>query len=95
MRVLEAWARGVVVVASPEAASGLHAADGRELLLARSGEEFAVAIERLGAAAGLAEQLIAGGRARLAADHAPAKFAARLVALAERLARQGRGAPRR
>ena len=95
MRVLEAWARGVVVVASPEAASGLHASDGRELLLARSGEEFAVAIERLGAAAGLAEQLIAGGRARLAADHAPAKFAARLVALAERLATQGRGAPRR
>lgn len=95
MRVLEAWARGIVVVASPAAASGLHARDGFELLLARSGEEFAVAVERLGADPGLADRLIASGRARLAADHAPAQFASRLMALAERLAEGARGAPRR
>ncbi len=85
MRVLEAWARGVVIVASPAAASGLTASDGRELLLARDGEEFAVAIERLSTITGLADRLIAGGRERLAADHAPARFAARFAALAARV----------
>ncbi|MEO8275467.1 MAG: glycosyltransferase [Thermoanaerobaculia bacterium] len=86
MRILEAWARGVVIVATPAAASGLNAHDGRELLLARNGEEFAVAIERLAAIPGLAERLIAGGRARLASDHSPERFAARFDALAERFA---------
>lgn len=85
MRVLEAWARGVVLVASPAAASGLTASDGRELLLASKAEEFAVAIDRLATIPGLAERLIAGGRARLAADHAPARFAARFVAFAGRV----------
>ena len=95
MRILEAWARGVVVVATPAAASGLTAGDGRELLLARNGEEFAVAIERLGSLPGLAERLIAGGRARLAADHAPARFAARFVALAGQIAARPGGARQR
>jgi hypothetical protein len=91
MRVLEAWARGVVVVASPAAASGLTANDGRELLLARSREEFAVAVERLRTLPGLVERLIAGGRARLAADHAPERFAARFLAIAGQVAGRGRG----
>lgn len=99
MRILEAWARGLVVVATPTAASGLAARDGRELLLARNAEEFAVAIERLGTIAGLAERLIAGGRARLAADHSPERFAARFLALGERLIERrtglGAGAPPR
>jgi len=95
MRILEAWARGVVVVATPAAASGLTAGDGRELLLARNGEEFAVAIERLGSLPGLAERLIAGGRARLAADHDPARFAARFVALAGQIAASSGGARHR
>lgn len=94
MRVLEAWARGVVVVASPAAASGLNASDGRELLVARNAEEFAVAIDRLGAIPGLAERLIAGGRARLAADHSPARFAERFTALAERLVARAASRPR-
>jgi hypothetical protein len=86
MRVLEAWARGVVVVASPAAASGLAAEDGRDLLLARSGEEFAAAIARLATVPGLSGRLIAGGRARLASDHAPERFAASFAALASELA---------
>lgn len=86
MRVLEAWARGVVLVASPEAASGLAAADGRELLLARSAADYAQAIARLTTVAGLADRLIAGGRERLAADHAPERFAAGFVALVAGLA---------
>lgn len=95
MRLLEAWARGVAVVASPAAASGLDANDGRELLLARGGEEFATAIERLGSMPGLAARLIAGGRARLAADHAPARFAAHFTELAGRLAARASGVGRR
>ncbi len=93
MRVLEAWARGVALVASPAAASGLGASDGRELLLARNAEEFAVAIDRLATIPGLAERLIAGGRARLAADHAPERFAARFLALAEKVVERAAGAP--
>jgi hypothetical protein len=84
MRILEAWARGVVLIASPQAASGLAAHDGRELLLARTADEFAMAVDRLATIPGLAERLISGGRARLAADHAPARFAARFHSLAER-----------
>mgnify|MGYP001233733063 CR=1 FL=1 len=95
MRVLEAWARGVVIVASPAAASGLDAADGRELLLARSGPDYAQAIARLATDEGLAPRLIAGGRARLVGDHAPERFAAGFVALVERLGRSPAGAPRR
>ena len=95
MRVLEAWARGVVMVASPEAASGLDAADGRELLLARSGPDYAQAIARLATDGGLAGRLIAGGRARLASDHAPERFAAGFVALVAQLAERPAGAVRR
>jgi glycosyltransferase involved in cell wall biosynthesis len=86
MRLLEAWARGVAVVATPAAASGLAAEDGRDLLLAQEPEEFAAAIARLAAEPGLAERLIAGGRARLAADHSPERFAARFTSLAGELA---------
>ncbi|MEO7794360.1 MAG: glycosyltransferase [Thermoanaerobaculia bacterium] len=92
MRVLEGWARGVAIVASPAAASGLNASDGQELLLAESAEQFAFAIERLATLPGLREHLIAGGRARLASDHAAALFAARFATLAERLAGRAAGA---
>lgn len=71
MRILEAWARGVPVVASPEAASGLDAEDGRELLLATSGDEYATAFARLAREPGLAASLTAAGREVLARFHAP------------------------
>ena len=47
MKILEAWARGVPVVATPEAVCGLDGTDGEEFLLARDGPEFAAAIQRL------------------------------------------------
>lgn len=72
MRILEAWARGVPVVASPEAAAGLDAQDGRELLLAQDGAEYAAAFARLAAEPGLAARLTAAGRDVLARFHAPA-----------------------
>src|SRR4030095_13432302 len=40
MKILEAWARGLPVVATPAAAEGLEAEDGRDLLLVRNASEF-------------------------------------------------------
>ncbi len=71
MRILEAWSRGVPVVASPQAAAGLDAEDGRELLVAADGPGFAAAVERLTREASLCAGLVAAGRAALATWHAP------------------------
>jgi len=78
IRILDAWARGVPVVATPEAAAGLDAEDGRELLLARDGREFAAAFARLAAEPDLARRLTALGREALARSHDPASSAAEL-----------------
>jgi hypothetical protein len=79
MKVLEAWARGVPVVATPEAVAGLDATHGCELLVAQDGAEFAAALARLHREPALARALVAAGRQRLAAHHAPAAVAARLT----------------
>lgn len=79
MRILEAWARGVPVVATPEAAHGLGARDGRDLLLARTPEDFAGALSRLASEPALVAALVAAGRVRLRASHAPKAIAARLA----------------
>lgn len=44
MKILEAWARGVPVVATPEAAAGLEVEEGREMMVASSGEAFTQAV---------------------------------------------------
>jgi hypothetical protein len=81
MKVLEAWARGVPVVASPEAAGGLDAADGRDLLLAGTAADFTAALRLLTLDAGLAPSLVAHGRERLAERHHPELVAAGLSAV--------------
>ena len=81
MKILEAWSRGLPVVASPAAAAGLEAADGRELLLADGAAGFAAALARLERERGLAARLVAAGRAALAARHDPGAVADRLLAL--------------
>jgi glycosyltransferase involved in cell wall biosynthesis len=83
MKILEAWARGLPVVATPAAAEGLEAEDGRDLLLVRNASEFVVALQRLRRDPGLAASLVAAGRDRLAAGHAPVSVASRLVAVYE------------
>ncbi len=87
MRLLEAWARGVPVVATPEAAAGLGVVDGKEALLGARPEALASAIGRLAADPALGGRLVAAGRARLETEHAPARFAGRFLALADRVAR--------
>ena len=79
IKILEAWARGVPVVATPAALAGLEAEDGREALVVRDAGEFAAAIQRLHREPGLAPALIeAGGRARRE-RHDPAEVARRLL----------------
>ena len=74
MKIIESWARGIPVVATPEAVRGLEAGDGHELLLARDGHEFANAIRRLNEEAGLRKQLTEAGRKMVATRHDPARI---------------------
>jgi hypothetical protein len=85
MKVLEAWARGVPVVATPAAAAGLAADDGRELLLARDAEGFTAALVRLAGDRGLAGRLVAAGRRALSTRHDPARIAERWLEIYRRV----------
>ncbi len=75
MKILEAWARGVAVVATPEGAAGLQIEPGRELLVAAGAAEMAAAILRLDAEPGLRSRLVKAGRDTLRRDHDPAAIA--------------------
>lgn len=83
MKILEAWARGLCVVATPEAVAGLEARDGHELLVARDAAGFAAAIRRLAEDTGLQESLIAAGRRALTEHHDPASVARCLLDIYE------------
>jgi hypothetical protein len=83
MKILEAWARGVPVVSTPEGAAGLAAADGVELLVAADAAGFTAAFERLRREPSLAAALAAGGRDALRRRHDPAVAADRLLAAYE------------
>jgi glycosyltransferase involved in cell wall biosynthesis len=78
VRILEAWSRGLPVVATPAAAHGLDARDGRELLVARDADGFVAALRTLADDPAARARLTAAGRARLHAAHAPDAVAARL-----------------
>lgn len=79
IKILEAWARGVPVVATPAALAGLEVEDGREALVARDAQEFAAAIRRLHREPGLAAALVAEGRRARRERHEPGVVAERLV----------------
>jgi glycosyl transferase family 1 len=84
IKILEAWARGVPVVATPAALAGLEVEDGREALVAREPREFAAAIRRLHAEPGLAAQLVEEGRRARRERHDPQGIARRLMEEYER-----------
>jgi glycosyltransferase involved in cell wall biosynthesis len=75
MRVLEAWARGVPVIASPAAVAGLDTEDGRDVLIAADARAFANAAARLITEPSLRARLVHEGRATLARRHDPGKLA--------------------
>jgi Glycosyl transferases group 1/Glycosyl transferase 4-like domain len=89
MKILEAWARGIPVVATPEAAQGLEAADGSELLLARDAIAFATALESLTSNRELREGLVRNARVLLGTNHEPATIAARMLAVYRQVLPQG------
>jgi glycosyltransferase involved in cell wall biosynthesis len=68
VKILEAWAAGVPVVASPWAAAGAGAEPGRELLVAERPDDWIAAVGALLDDRGLRARLAAAGRARLARD---------------------------
>ncbi len=86
IKILEAWARGVPVIATPQAARGLAAEDGEQLLLARDGGEFAAALTRL-ADPVTASALVDNGRRHLRQHHDFPRVAERLEAIYDSLKR--------
>ena len=86
--LLEAWARGVAVVATPQAAAGLEAEDGRWGLIAGDAASFAAAVARVALEPGLRERLTAGGHALLAAHHDPRRIGLELADVYRRAARR-------
>ncbi len=79
MRILEAWARGLPVVATSTAAAGLQVQSGRELLIADSAEDFAAAIRSVVEAKALSPAMIDAGRDYLRRHHDSATQTAALV----------------
>jgi hypothetical protein len=79
IKILEAWARGVPVVATPAALAGLEAKDGREALVARDAGEFAAAIRRIHQEPGLAAKLVEAGRRTRRERHDPGEVARELM----------------
>jgi glycosyltransferase involved in cell wall biosynthesis len=79
MKILESWARGVPVVATPDAAKGLDARDGENLLLASSGKDFARALGRFTVVGSLSESLMRAGRDTLQEHHDPERVGDALV----------------
>ena len=88
VRILEAWARGVPVVATRAAVEGLDVADGDGVRLADTADAFAHAITDLRDSPDARARLISGGRALLAERHDPGACAARLEAIYRRVMRQ-------
>ena len=86
MKILEAWARGVPVVATTAAARGLEAEPGRELLVAESAADFAAALRQLGERPALRRALVDAGRDLLRREHAFDLVARRLGRLYASLA---------
>jgi len=85
VKALEAWARGLPLVASSETALALEATDGVELAVADGPEAFAEALARLASDQDYRGRLVDGGRRMLRERHDPATVASQLAHLYRRL----------
>jgi glycosyltransferase involved in cell wall biosynthesis len=79
LKILEAFALGRPVVATPLAAEGLEITPGRHALLADRAADFAAACAKLAADADLRRALAAQAREWIAARHSPSALAAPLA----------------
>ncbi len=84
VRILEAWARGVPVVATRAAVAGLEVEDGVGVRLADTAAQFVQALQDLHRSPDVAARQVADGRRILAARHDPAVCAERLEAVYRR-----------
>jgi hypothetical protein len=80
MKIIEAWARGTPVVATPQAVRGLEARHEHEVLLATDGEEFGAAVNRLHTDPELRLRIVDGGRRVLSTTLDPTHICDRLEA---------------
>ena len=85
MKILEAWARGVPVLATPDAAAGLDVEDGRELLLFRDAPSLTHTLLRLRREPQLTGRLIRQARERLRHRHDPGRVARELLQIYRRV----------
>lgn len=85
LKLVEAWAAGLPVVATPKAAEGLAVEDGRDLLLARRAPALVRAALRALDDRALYARLSAGGLARVERDLAPERLAPLVQGLLRRL----------
>jgi glycosyltransferase involved in cell wall biosynthesis len=83
IKILEAFAHGRPVVATPLGAEGIAARDGEHLLLAQSADDLALAIGRLIDEPGLAAALARRARAFVASSHDRRRIARRIERLFE------------
>jgi glycosyltransferase involved in cell wall biosynthesis len=79
MKALEAWARGLPLVADRSTAEALGADDGDGLLVARGRDGYAAALARLVDEDDLGRRLVARARAHLAEHHDPHTVAEHLT----------------
>jgi len=94
MRILEAWARGLPVVATSKAASGLDVTAGRELALADTADDFCAALCTLAVDRDARAMQVDAGRTYLAARHDPAQATRALLDVYRQAIARGR-APER
>ncbi|MEW5718933.1 MAG: glycosyltransferase [Chloroflexota bacterium] len=85
-KILEAFVKGIPVVSTTMGAEGFAVADGRELLLADTPDDFVAAVVKLLQDHALGNELAARARRFAEAFHDPQRAYARLDALYERLA---------
>lgn len=75
IKILEAWARGTLVAATPEAVAGLPEESAEAILVFRHAEELVEGLSRLRESRGLREQRRRIGRELLRRHHDPARIA--------------------
>jgi glycosyltransferase involved in cell wall biosynthesis len=78
LKVLEAMARGVPVIATNKAVEGLNLVDGETFLRAETDKEFASAFAKILSDQNTARRLVLAGTAFVTQNHGPSEIATRV-----------------